>query len=141
YSMPPRAPPSSLFPYTTLFRSRVVLEAEHAAVVEQAVFCGHHRRKVFVRDRTVVKDGVAREALRIGMREAAQVAYKQIKSMCVYLDAISRISSPVLGDDAVDDRAPLRSIRQAKIEARRARLQLGRYLDRVADQKQHGTRP
>ena len=72
---------------------RCRLVAQHAAVVQHFVLGAHHHGHVGGLDGAVVEDRLARQALRIGGRQAAHVLDQQLQSPRVDLDGLARVGA------------------------------------------------
>jgi hypothetical protein len=114
---------------------RVVLEAQHAAAVQQLVLRFHHGRQIARGDGAVVANRIAREPLGVCRRQAAQVLDQQLERGRVDFYSPAGLAQILVGAP-LDDGAPIVGRRQAKSETRREARELLRDLEAMADQQQ-----
>jgi hypothetical protein len=103
----------------------VVLEAEHAAAIEQLVLGLHDARQVARHQRAVVEDRLARQPLGVADRQAGEILDQQLQRLAVGAHLAAVRASPLVGD-LLDDAAAFDAVGERQPEARGEVLQLAR---------------
>ena len=114
----------------------VVFEAKHALQIQQLELGLVQLRDVFLGDRAVIADHVARQRACLGMAEAAQVLHHLLQGAVVGTHACAAIAFAPTRRLVTHDAQQLVFRRQRKTETSRETLYFGRQLERMRHQHQ-----
>ncbi|MCY1430398.1 hypothetical protein D9M71_463470 [compost metagenome] len=117
-----------------------MLETQHSAEVEQLELGAVQRRQVFLSDRAVVADHVARQQPRLAVAESAQVLHHLVQGAVVGAHAHAAVALAPARGLLADDADQLFLAGQRQGEARGEALDFRRQLERMGNQHHGGPR-